>query len=114
MDNEVAMRSAQARHAPNAWLHWNRRKASLPDGHGEVRQVSDRSSTLFASCPGAGGEAAVLPALVGIGPADVLLQFDRQGADRPLGEIAGTGFAVFGSDAAEIRQDRHDTNLSRF
>ena len=40
-------------------------------------------------------------------PADVLLQFDRQGVDGTFGLVAGAGCAEFGRDPTDGRQDRH-------
>ena len=41
------------------------------------------------------------------GPADILLQFDRQGVDGTFGLVAGAGGAEFGRDPTDGRQDRH-------
>jgi hypothetical protein len=106
------MRPAQMRHARRACLSIREEGACRilgcigPAGVGS--HFTARSLRSVAA-----DETAAVAGLVCIRPADVLLQFDRQGMDRALGQITDAGFIVFCGKAADGRQDRHDTFLPR-
>ena len=77
-------------------------RCGLPD----MNRVSGRLVRfhhLLVSHPRAGGKAAAVAGLVSIRPTDVLLELDRQGTDRPFGEVTGASLTIFMSEAADAR-----------
>jgi hypothetical protein len=78
-----------------------RRNAGLPCGWGHAAGRWDGVSRLPGPRPGSGAMAVAIAGLQGVGPADILLDFRRQGANRAFGLVAGAG-------GAELRRDASD------
>ena len=90
------------RHATPAWLKSAAsKKSGLPDAGQHAAGRCFLVSRLFRSRPGADAAAIAAVLVEGVGPADVLLQFDRQRTDGPLGLMAGTRRAEFGRHASD-------------
>ena len=82
------------RRASGAWLKEGScpKAACRPNG----RQAAASFAWLLSSGPTAGAVLVAADAFGGLGPADILLQIDRQRTDSAFGPVTGAGGMVLG------------------